>query len=331
MKTERETMKAIDLHVHSTCSDGTLSPTELVDYAMEKGLAAFALTDHDSVEGLAEAVEYAEKIKHELTASGVVKASSLNTHEMQMQNSDCASEQATENHLYRQVPEVIPGIELSSEYQGQDIHVVGLFINYRDEIFQNRLREFVDSRTNRNKKMCSLLQQFGIPVTYEELLEAYPDSVITRAHYARFMLEKGYVKSRQEAFERYLGDHAPCFIPREKITPAQAVQLILQTGGVPVLAHPILYHMSEEHLDKLVKELKESGLMGIEAIYSTYSAADERQIRALAAKYDLLISGGSDFHGANKPGLDLGVGYGKLFVPLNLLGEIKKTLEYTVN
>lgn len=298
MKTERETMKAIDLHVHSTCSDGTLSPTELVDYAMEKGLAAFALTDHDSVDGLEEAVEYAEKLK---------------------------------NHLYRQVPEVIPGIELSSEYQGQDIHVVGLFINYRDEIFQNRLREFVDSRTNRNKKMCSLLQQFGIPVTYEELLEAYPDSVITRAHYARFMLEKGYVKSRQEAFERYLGDHAPCFIPREKITPAQAVHLILQTGGAPVLAHPILYHMSEEHLDKLVRELKESGLMGIEAIYSTYSAADERQIRALASKYDLFISGGSDFHGTNKPGLDLGVGYGKLFASQELLREIKKTLGLTVN
>lgn len=293
MKAEREPMKAIDLHVHSSCSDGTFSPTELVDYAMEKGLAAFALTDHDSIDGLEEAMEYAERLK---------------------------------NHPCRQVPEVIPGIELSSEYQGQDIHVVGLFINYRDEIFQNRLREFVDSRTNRNRKMCSLLQQFGIPVTYEELLEAYPDSVITRAHYARFMLEKGYVKSRQEAFERYLGDHAPCFIPREKITPAQAVQLILQTGGAPVLAHPILYHMSEEHLDELVKELKEAGLMGIEAIYSTYSAADERQIRALASKYDLLISGGSDFHGANKPSLDLGVGYGKLFVPQALLWKIKKTL-----
>lgn len=295
MKAEREPMKAIDLHVHSSCSDGTFSPTELVDYAMEKGLAAFALTDHDSIDGLEEAMEYAERLK---------------------------------NHPCRQVPEVIPGIELSSEYQGQDIHVVGLFINYRDEIFQNRLREFVDSRTNRNRKMCSLLQQFGIPVTYEELLEAYPDSVITRAHYARFMLEKGYVKSRQEAFERYLGDHAPCFIPREKITPAQAVQLILQTGGAPVLAHPILYHMSEEHLDELVKELKEAGLMGIEAIYSTYSAADERQIRALASKYDLLISGGSDFHGANKPGLDLGTGYGKLFVPQELLREIKETLRF---
>ena len=326
MKTEREPMKAIDLHVHSSCSDGTFSPTELVDYAMEKGLTAFALTDHDSVDGLEEATEYAERLKHELTASEVVEASSLKAYEMQTQNNNSNSIQAAENHPYRQVPEVIPGIELSSEYQGQDIHVVGLFINYRDEIFQNRLREFVDSRTNRNRKMCSLLQQFGIPVTYEELLEAYPDSVITRAHYARFMLEKGYVKSRQEAFERYLGDHAPCFIPREKITPAQAVQLILQTGGAPVLAHPILYHMSEEHLDKLVRELKESGLMGIEAIYSTYSVADERQIRALASKYDLLTSGGSDFHGANKPDLDLGVGYGKLFVPQELLWEIKKTL-----
>ena len=283
-------MFPIDLHVHSSCSDGTLSPTELVDYAMEKGLAAFALTDHDTVDGLEEAIEYAAGLR---------------------------------SHV---VPEVIPGIELSSEYQGRDIHVVGLYIDYRDKAFRGKLREFVDSRTARNQKMCSLLQQAGVPVTYEELIKAYPDSVITRAHYARFMLEKGYVKSMQEAFDRYVGDHAPCFIPREKITPAQAVQLILRAGGVPVLAHPILYHMSEEHLDKLVKELKEAGLMGIEAIYSTYTAADERRIRALAAKYELLISGGSDFHGANKPGLDLGAGYGKLFVPQTLLGEVRRAL-----
>ena len=289
---KQEALAPIDLHVHSTCSDGTYTPTELVDYARETGLAAFALTDHDSVDGLEEAIQYADRLRAERAS----------------------------------VPEVVPGVELSSEYHGQDIHVVGLYIDYHDHVFLSKIRDFVESRTSRNQKMCALLTQAGIPITYEELLAAYPDSVITRAHYAGYMLEKGYVKNRQEAFERYVGDHAPCYIPREKITPAQAVELIRQAGGAPVLAHPILYHMSEEHLDELVRELKEFGLMGIEAVYSTYSPADERQIRGLAKKYDLLISGGSDFHGANKPGLDLGTGFGKLFIPMELLWEFKKAL-----
>ena len=300
-------MAPIDLHVHSNCSDGTLSPRELVDHAIKKGLAAFALTDHDTVDGIREAQTYVASIK-------------------MMQGAMPGIMQGTTPGIMPetfQVPEVIPGIELSTEYQGADIHVVGLYIDYQDETFRNRLQEFVDSRTNRNRKMCGLLQQAGVPITYEELLAANPDAVITRAHYARYMLEKGYVKSRQEAFDRYVGDHAPCYIPREKITPAQAVELILQAKGAPVLAHPILYHMSDDRLDTLVRELKDVGLMGIEAIYSTYSPADERQMRALAAKYELFISGGSDFHGANKPGLDMGVGYGKLFVPQELLDFIK--------
>lgn len=299
-------MQRIDLHVHSNCSDGTFSPTQLVDYAMEKGLAAFALTDHDTVDGLEEAMEYAERLRKERVRHGETSPS------------DCTAPP---------VPEVIPGIELSSEYQGADIHVVGLYIRYQDETFRRRLREFVDSRDDRNEKMCERLRAAGVPITYEELQAAYPDSVITRAHYAGFLLENGYIKSRQEAFDRYIGDHAPCYIPREKITPVQAVELILGAGGVPVLAHPILYRMSIERLDRLVGELREAGLMGIEAIYSTYSPADERQIRDLAQKYDLLLSGGSDFHGANKPGLDLGLGYGRLFVPQELLQDIKNAVK----
>lgn len=288
-------IRPVDLHVHSTASDGTLSPKELVDLAVEKGLAAFALTDHDTVGGVEEAVEY-------------------------------AAQAAQAPNPPSQTVEVIPGIELSSEYQGADIHVVGLYIDRNNETFQKHLKDFVDSRTQRNRKMCALLQKEGIPITYQELLSAYPDSVITRAHYMRYLLEKGYVKTRQEAFDRYIGDGAPCYIPREKITPAQAVELILTAGGAPVLAHPILYHMSDEGLDTLVKKLTEAGLMGIEAIYSTYTEDDQRKIRRLASKYHLLISGGSDFHGANKPGLQLGSGYGSLFVPCTLLQEIKTAL-----
>ena len=288
-------MRQIDLHVHSTCSDGTFTPTQLVDYAIEKGLAAFALTDHDTVDGLDEAIAYADGLRATLSPEQAYK-----------------------------VPEIIPGIELSSEYFGQDIHIVGLYLDHHNESFTGKLQEFVDSRTLRNQKMCRLLQEAGLDITYEALLQEFPDAVITRAHYANYMLKKGYVSSVREAFERYVGDYCPCYVPREKITPAQAVSLILGAGGVPILAHPILYHLSDKNLDKLVGELKQAGLRGIEAIYSTYKPHEEREIRALAAKYDLLLSGGSDFHGDNKPGLDLAVGYGRLFVPEELLQPIKQ-------
>lgn len=293
----------VDLHVHSTRSDGTLTPTQLVDYAREKGLTAFALTDHDTVDGLDEAIRYACSLRSQTNAGGVPTA----------KEDGCLS---------APVPEIIPGIELSSEYQGRDIHIVGLYIDFQDTHFQKYLQDFVASRDARNRKMCSLLREAGIDISYESLCNAYPGAVITRAHYAKYMLEHSYVKSMAEAFERYIGDHCPCYIPREKITPAQAVALILEAGGFPILAHPILYGMSDSRLDTLAGELKQVGLMGIEALYSTYHACDERQIRHLAQKYDLLISGGSDFHGANKPGLDLGTGYGSLFVPDEVLAQI---------
>lgn len=283
-------MKIIDLHVHSTKSDGSFTPTELVDYALEKGLSAFALTDHDTTEGLDEAIDYAQKLAMANPGKEI---------------------------------EVIPGIEFSTEYMGKDVHIVGLYIDYNSDYFKKYITQFQDSRTLRNIKMCAKLTEHGVPVTYEELQAYFPDSVLTRAHYAKYLLQKGYVKSMPEAFDRYVGDHAPCFLPREKVTPAQAVELILKVGGIPVLAHPILYHLSDARLDALVKELKEAGLVAIEAVYSTYNTAEERQIRGLAAKYDLLISGGSDFHGTTKPGLDLAVGYGKLFIPYDILEKMK--------
>lgn len=277
-------MKAVDLHVHSNKSDGSKTPSELVDIALSKGLAAFALTDHDTTEGLDEAMEYA-------------KGKDI---------------------------EVIPGIELSSEYKGRDIHIVGLFIEPENPDFQKHLVNFKESRVNRNNKMCQLLrEEAGMDISYEKLQEEYPGSVITRAHYARYMLSHGYVKSLPEAFERYIGDHCKYFVPREKITPEDAVKLILGCGGVPVLAHPVLYKLGKEQLDILVAGLKEAGLQAIEAIYSTYTPSDERDIKALAKKYDLAISGGSDYHGDAKPGLLLGTGYGKLFVYDEILDKLK--------
>ena len=153
-------------------------------------------------------------------------------------------------------------------------------------------------------------------------MEAFPGAVITRAHYAKLLLSKGYVKSMKEAFDRYLGDHTPYFVHREKITPQEVIQVTLQAGGVPILAHPTLYKLGKEQLDILVATLTEQGLKGIECLYCTYTASDEREMKALADKYHLLPSGGSDFHGANKPGLDLGVGYGKLYVPEEYMSKL---------
>ncbi len=293
-------MPRVDLHVHSNRSDGSFTPAQLVDYAREKGLAAFALTDHDTIDGLEEAIRYAEALRAGQAAGAL----------------------GTQGRA--PVPEVIPGIEFSTEYRGQDVHVLGLYIDHHDPAFVQRLRDFVDSRTARNRKMCRLLQEAGIDLTYEALLSEFPDAVITRAHYARYMLEHGHVKSMSEAFERYIGDNCPCFVPREKVTPVDAVKLVLDAGGIPILAHPVLYHMSDGELDALTARLKENGLVGLEAVYSTYTAADERRMRGLAKKYGLVVSGGSDFHGANKPGLDLGTGYGSLYVPACLLEDLKR-------
>lgn len=277
-------VRCVDLHVHSDKSDGSFTPAQLVDMAVEKGLCAFALTDHDTTAGVKEAVAAGEK-------KGI---------------------------------EVIPGIEFSTEYHGKDIHIVGLFIDEDAPAFQAHLDKFVNARVERNRKMCERLRQDGIDISYEKLLEAFPGSVITRGHYSRYLLEHGYVKSLPEAFDRYLGDHTKYFVPREKISPADAVRLILEVKGIPVLAHPMLYHMGTEALTQLIRTLKDAGLVGIEAIYSTHSAGEERQVRQLASRFGLLVSGGSDFHGKSKPKLEMGTGYGKLFIPEDVLISIKE-------
>ncbi|MDE6916350.1 MAG: HAD hydrolase family protein, partial [Lachnospiraceae bacterium] len=279
-------MGYIDLHAHSRCSDGTLTPCELVDYAIEKGLRAVALTDHDTVDGLDEFTEYAEG----------------------------------------KAIEVIPGIEYSTEYNGRDVHIVGLFIDHKAPVFQEYLTRFQQSRTDRNYKLCANLREAGLDITFEALEEANPGAVITRAHYAAYLMDKGYVRSRKEAFERYLGDDTPYFVHREKVTPEAVIEVTLQAGGIPILAHPTLYRLGREQLEVLVRRLKKAGLMGIECYYSTYSAAEEREMKALAEKYNLMQSGGSDFHGDNKPGLDLGAGYGKLAVPDWILEDMHRAL-----
>ena len=277
------TMKTIDLHVHSTFSDGTQTPTELVKEAVACGLRAFALTDHDSTKGIEEALEAAR------------------TYDL----------------------EVIPGIELSTALNGKEIHILGHYINPYNESLSSHLERFVQLREERNHKICSLLREQGIDITYEKLRARFPDAIITKMHFVVYMLEQGDIKTIQEGFNKYVGDGAPCYVPRERITPFEAIDLIREAGGLPTFAHPILCHYSENELDTLVGELKKAGLAGIESIYSTYAPADERLIRKLAAKYDLFITGGSDYHGKNKPDISLGKGRGNLFIPEDLLDAMQ--------
>ena len=285
-------MHPIDLHTHSTRSDGTLTPAELIRYAAQKGLAAIALTDHDTIDGIEEAVQAARSLSSQ--DPGAL------------------------------VPEVIPGVELSTEYRGKDIHIVGLFIDWQNREFADRLRGFADARIYRNRKMCSLLTENGCPVSYEDLEAAFPDTVITRAHFAQYLLDRGMISSIDEAFRKLIGDDCPCFVPREKITPHDAVRFLLRFGGVPILAHPLQYKMSETELDALVASLTGLGLDGIEVYYSTHRQADTANLSRIAEKYGLLLSGGSDFHGTRKQNLDLGTGYGHLYVPDTILPPIRE-------
>lgn len=280
----------IDLHTHSNKSDGSFTPAELIDLAVQKGITYIALTDHDSIEGIDEAKRRAE----EISSSSDTKIS------------------------------VIPGIEFSTDWNGRDVHVVGLNIDHTNKEFVGKLDLFLDSREGRNRKMAENLRNVGIGISYDALLKSFPDSVLTRAHFARYLYEYGYVRSTHEAFERYLGPDAPCYVPREKITPVQAVEMTLMAGGIPVLAHPLIYKFGDEKLRELIAEMKEYGLVGIEAMYSTHSSEDEEYIKALAKECGLKISGGSDFHGSNKPGIDLGTGCGNLDIPEQVWFDLSK-------
>ena len=279
----------IDLHVHSTASDGSMTPSELVAYARQKNLSAFALTDHDTVDGIEEAIS-AAKASHDSDASALT---------------------------------VIPGIEISAEYHGQDIHILGYRIDYTDPDFLKEIHYYRDLRNDRNRKMLKKMEEYGFSFSQEQIEKRFGrDTVITRAHYAILMKEAGIVADNDEAFRRFLNPDCPFYIPRTRIQADEAVRLILKANGKPVLAHPLLYHLTDQQLDELVKLLKQAGLMGLEAIYSKNKKGDEERMCALAQKYALFITGGSDFHGTAKPGLELGTGYGDLRVPPDLLKNL---------
>jgi len=273
--------KIIDLHSHTTLSDGTYTPTELIDYAHQKQLSALAITDHDTVAALSVAKEYATK--------------------------------------YSEL-EIISGIEFSthSDICTSDIHILGYYIQESDPIFLNQLNTLIQSRESRNTKMLQKLNQGGFALTIDDVRSMSDDGVITRSHFAQAMVALGMVKNMSVAFNKYIGNGCPYSVNQEKFTPQMAIQMILSNGGVPVLAHPVLYKLNLKALDLLLSQLKSFGLLGIEGIYTTYRKHETQYIKQLADQHHLLITGGSDFHGANKPGIDLGVGFGNLVIPYSI-------------
>lgn len=286
-------MDLIDLHVHSNASDGSFSPTEVVNLAYRSGLRAIALTDHDTGNGLAEAREAVTLLNRE-------------------------------NHSDF---ELICGTELSAEYNGEEVHILGYFIDETCEEFQRVTRLVVERREERNRKMAENFTQAGLPITMEELTSGNPSTIITRSHFARVMVEKGYVKTRQEAFKKYLGKEHPYYVKREYLTPEEAISAIRAAGGIAVLAHPVLYRFPQTKLDMAIHDMKQAGLKGLEAVYTTYSIFEESDMKRLAAKHGLLITGGSDFHGDNKPQTHIGSGYGGLKIPYELLISLKRCHE----
>lgn len=275
--------KYIDLHVHSTVSDGTYSPCELVKYASKKNLSAIALTDHDCIFGIEEAKQ-------------------------------CAKEYNIE---------VISGIEFSTKYNDTEIHILGLYIDETNKDFVKNLDYIVQSREIRNEKMIQKLNDYGLNITMNDVLDTSDSDIYTRAHFAKALYNKGYVKSLREAFDKYIGNDCPCYVSRTKVTPKLAIDLIRSCKGIPILAHPTLYNMDLRQLDILIKELVNDGLLGIEGLYSLYNKSEVKYIGDFAKKYNLVVSGGSDFHGNNKVNIDLGIGRGNLKIPYLLLEKIK--------
>lgn len=278
-------MQYIDLHVHSSASDGSFSPEEVVKLANDAGLRYFALTDHDTVDG----VECA------LTA-----AKSYNT------------------------LDVIPGIELSCYYKEREIHIVGLYVNHQDKTFLNELKKLKQAREERNQQMVQNFVNSGIPITIEELKHGNPNSVITRAHFARILIEKGICKDKTEAFDKYLGIGCPFYLPKPKVTPGHVINLIRMSGGVAILAHPYSYKLSKTGVETLLDNLIPLGLSGMECYYSTYDLGQTQELRSIALSKNLIVSGGSDFHGIIKPDISIGTGRGNLRISEKLLDAIKE-------
>lgn len=275
-------MREIDLHVHTTASDGTCTPREAVACAAKLGLRAIAITDHDTISGHAEAIAAGKEY-------GV---------------------------------ELVPGIEVSTTY-GVAVHILGYYVAELVPVLAN----MVNDRDERNERIAALMAADGLPVSYAEMQKRFGEA-IGRPHFGRILVELGLAESVSDAFVRYLGRDMRYFIPRHIVDIDTSVEALVESGGVPVLAHPFQYKKNDAELRELIERCMEHGLRGIECRYSGYDAQQTAYLERLAEEYGLLKTGGSDFHGDNKPHISLGTGIaGELDVPYAWLEALREEAE----
>jgi hypothetical protein len=274
---------AVDLHTHSTASDGSEAPTALVEKASALGLTALALTDHDTLEGIAEAETAASTADLEL----------------------------------------IPGTELSLDHHGA-MHLVVLWLEPGQGPLQDRLASLQHGRHARNLAIVTLLDVLGMPVSIDEVMEEAGSGSVGRPHIAAVMMRKGYVESVAEAFDLWLGADRPAYAGRPRLSAEEAIALAIDSGGVPVLAHPHTLGINRaEEMADLLDRLRRAGLVGLEAACSGYRRHEREGYADLARRFGLIASGGSDYHGRYKPGLELGTGYGDLVVGEAVVDELR--------
>lgn len=267
-------MKFADLHAHTLFSDGTCTPEELIAQARQAGLSAIAVVDHDTVGGLKE-------------AEAAARASRI---------------------------ELIPGIELSTETDGQEAHILGYLIDYRKKDLVLQLEEIRQDRLARIHKILKKLKGMGKDLEAKEVLAMVGGGTVGRLHIARAMLKSGLVGTTQEAFKKYIGDKCPAYVAGFRFSPKEAIKIIKEAGGVAVLAHPYTLHK-----DELLEQIISDGIMGLEAYYPEHSQSMVNFYLGLARENDLLVTGGSDFHGSAKPQVKLG----STKIPYDLVEKLK--------
>jgi 3',5'-nucleoside bisphosphate phosphatase len=278
----------IDLHVHTHMSDGTLSPGEVVRRAANRGLTAIAITDHDTVAGIRPAMETG-------TSVGI---------------------------------EVVPGVEISSAWPGGILHMLGFYVNPHDPILVRSLDYLKQGRQERIPKILAKLNERNVLISLDEVDREAVGGVPGRPHVAAVMVQKGHVRKFQDAFDRYLKRGAPAFVEKLKLLPAEAIRVIKAAGGIPVLAHPHSLDQDDpQHVEDVITNLVNQGLEGIEAYYPRHTPRQTALFLNIAAKYDLVVTGGTDFHGANRPEIELGVFPGQGPLPLSLLDKLKARRE----
>lgn len=274
--------KYIDLHTHSTCSDGSFTPKELIRYADEIGLYAIALTDHDNTDGLSEA-------ENEAKGRDII---------------------------------FIPGIELSCDYESE-LHIVGLNIDYKCEAMVKATDKFKEDRKIRNINTIKRLNAAGVDITLEEAFKYCPGDALGRAHIAKVMVDKGYCSTVKEAFKKYLGKGKPGYSNELRISSYEAIDLIKKAGGISILAHCHYLGLEGEDFYNFVLDLKNHGLDGLEGYYTEYTDEQSDFFIKTAKRLGLKISGGTDFHGAMKPTISLGTGFGNLKIPKEILSKLQ--------